>query len=736
MALELTMENLTSMIDNVIAGICVFEYSNDTEKLKPLFVNEGFFRMLGYSRAEGMKYLKDVTLSIIPEDLKHLKQAIKDVLKDDGSVETEFRTVTGTGGLRWVHVRGNLYAKEPGKHIIVAVVEDATERKSIEEELRMQAERLHILSEAEGERIIDYNAKTDVMIIKVSTSSYGAGDEIIINQYFEKHMGEDVYSDDSKYFKEVMNGLLKSPKHDTIEYRTHKFDDQDTWYQINLTSLLGTEGYVTRIVGRLINVHERKLKELDLLLRAEKDALTGLYNKGATLQLICNDLTECKKDVLNALMIIDLDNFKEVNDSLGHATGDQVLIDTATALSDIFKGGDIVGRIGGDEFVVYMKNLNAISNADVLASKVCKMLDFKLPNGSDIIHVTCSIGIAIFPYHGTNYDELFNKADKAVYTAKANGKNGYRIYDAATTMVYHATRKNTDYNPEKGMEMNRSIEDLIMQILLDDKMMVSALKTAVELITKQFGFHRAFICGEEELMDMQKVQFAISGYEMGAESKEHYELRKVASEILYKSFRDFKIVHDYDLNSEEMHDFFKQEGIKSMLYYPITAEGVFKGAIVYENHEDVQLEFSDSKTEELRSLLRILEAHILQIGLMDRLQDFATQIAVFDNMDSYVYIINKDTYQISFINKKVLMQTPNVKIGDICYKALQNKETPCENCILHRLDKKDAHSRCSEEAFNYSMRCWCKCSASWLECKEENALALVNMIDISEYFAG
>lgn len=185
-----------------------------------------------------------------------------------------------------------------------------------------------------------------------------------------------------------------------------------------------------------------------------------------------------------------------------------------------------------------------------------------------------------------------------------------------------------------------------------------------------------------------------------------------------------------------MHDYFHAEGIKSMLYYPITSHGEFKGAIVFENHEDVQMEFANKEMEEIRSLLRILEAHILQIGLMDRLQDFITQIALFDNLDSYVYIVNETTHELSFINKKVLMETPEVKIGDICYKALQHRDSPCENCILKHLDKKEPHCRHTEELFNYSLRCWSRCSASWLECKEENAMALLNCIDISEYFMG
>jgi hypothetical protein len=395
-----------------------------------------------------------------------------------------------------------------------------------------------------------------------------------------------------------------------------------------------------------------------------------------------------------------------------------------------------VGRIGGDEFVVYMRNLNTISNADILAGKVVKTIHYTYEHEEHPIQVTCSVGVAIYPYHGTNYEELFDKADKAVYTAKANGKCGYRIYNAATTMVYHASRKNTEYNPEKGMEMSQQIEDLVMQILYEDKDMESALKSAIELMTVKYEFHRAYVCGNDSLPISKNVQFAASGYEIGRESNEHYELRRVVGEILFDSFKKVSIIHDYDLMAEEMRDYFRSEGIKSMLYYPITSKGEFQGAIIFENHENVHLEYNDSQMEEIRSLFRILEAHILQIGLMDRLQDFVTQIAIFDNLDSFVYIVNTDTYELSFINKKVLMATPEVKIGDVCYKVLQNRDTPCENCILNKLDKQDVHCRCTEELFNYSLRCWTRESASWLECKEENALALLNCIDISEYFIG
>lgn len=732
MAIDLSIENFGSMIDNIIAGICFFEYEDG--EMKPIFVNEGFFRMLGYSRVEGMKYLERVELSIIPDDLPTYRQAIRDVLKDDGVVDTEFRTVTGSGNLRWLHVRGNLYAREGRKYTIVSVIEDITERKSVEEELQRQAERLHILSQAEGEKIIDYNAKTDVMIIRTN-DEYGMAQDEIHSRYMQRFNAAMIYKEDVAYYKAVLESLLKSPKHDTIEFRIKRFDEDYTWYQANLTSLLGAEGYVTRIVGRMINIDDRKKKEMELLLRAEKDALTGIYNQGATEQLIHNAIEDGNENSLSAMMIIDLDNFKEANDLLGNANGDQLLEKTAGILKEMFKGGDVIGRIGGDEFLVYMRNLESISDADEMAGNIVKQVRYDLDFEGQPIHVTCSVGVAVYPYHGKNYEELFEKADRAVYTVKANGKDGYRVYHAASTTVYHANRK-VGYDMTKTIDYDRHIEDQVMQILFEDKMLESALRSSLELMTAKYQFHRGYICGNDSLPISRTIQFTVKKYATGKEAEEHYELKRMVNEILYSFFPGVAMIHDYDLTAEEMREYFRAEGIKSMLYYPLTSQGEFQGAIVFENHEDVQMELSKSEMEEVRSLFRLMEAHILQIGLMDRLQNFVAQVAIFDNMDSFVYVINPDNYEISFINKKVLSDSPNVKIGDICYKALQNRDTPCENCILRNLDKKDPHCRCTEEMFNYSLRRWTRSSASWLECREENGLALINSFDISEYFMG
>ncbi|MCH5249584.1 MAG: diguanylate cyclase [Lachnospiraceae bacterium] len=732
------IEDCISMINNVIAGICVFEYEN--KKLKPIFANDGFFRMLGYPKTKGEKYLKNVKMHIIPEDMPIFEQGIEDVLKDDGSVEIEFRTVTDNGSLRWLQVTGNLYSREGSKYVIVTVIHDITEKKNVEEELLLQAEQMHIIMEASDEKIMDYNAKTDVLVFKLS-SEHSAVGEIIINRYLQQLDTSEIYSEDVDKCKEVFDSMLKAPKHDTVEIRTKRFDGSYKWYQFNLTSLLGAEGYVTRIVGRVVNIHEKKLQEIDLELRAKRDSLNNIYSEDTARQLIDIALSEKENsDTLNALMIVDIDNCKHVSDVLGQAQVDKILAETAMYLSETAKGEDIVGKLDIDKFVLYIRNLNTLSDADLIASEIVKKVRFELPYENEILKVNCSVGVAISPYHGINYEDLYNKTQRALSRTKANGKCGYRIYDAASTMAYHALRKseNVPYDPEKGMALGHSTEDMVMQIFLEEKVFDAALKSAIELITVRYKFHRGYICGNEKgsLPNSKLVQFSVRGYEVGAESDEQDNLRRIIYEIFYESYKGASVIHEYDISVDEMRYYFQSQGIKSLLYYPLTAKGEYQGAIVFENHEDVQLEFEDSVMEELRSLFRILEAHLLQVGLMDRLQEFVTQMDMMDNMDSYAYIVNTDTYEISFVNKKLLMSLPNVKIGDICYKAMQERDTPCEHCVFRHLNKKDRHARHTEEMFVYSLRCWNKISASWLECKEKNALVMLNGVDISEYFMG
>ncbi len=426
---KLEFGSFEAIVENILGGIGMFEIDQDG-KIKSLYLNNGFYRMIGYSHAEAERYLKDIMANIIVEDRQALKQGIADVLKDDGWVEVEFRAVTKDGGIRWYQVRANLYMHKEGRSIIVAILLDATERKNMDEELTLQAERLNLISQVEGEHIFDYNAKTDILVIKAVKKDTQVRD-VILNDFFQKRHFEDIFEDDHTLLNELLENALRTSMRDTAEVRVKIGDTDFEWYRLVYSSIMGNEGYITRIVGRLTNIHESKLKELELEIKAQKDTLTELYNKGASELLIKKALrTEWNQESgrLNALFVLDLDNFKAINDNLGHAYGDLVLHEAAKVIRDMFKGRDIVGRIGGDEFVIFMYDIEDVRNADIMARKLCRSIRKGYPCEGREIVVTASIGIAICDIPGMSYEELFERADKAMYVSKNSGKNNCTVY--------------------------------------------------------------------------------------------------------------------------------------------------------------------------------------------------------------------------------------------------------------------------------------------------------------------
>ena len=174
------------------------------------------------------------------------------------------------------------------------------------------------------------------------------------------------------------------------------------------------------------NIQERKLNEDRLKLEAERDPLTQLYNKTTTRSLI-EECLEKSPTAQHALIIIDIDNFKTINDTRGHTIGDQILLAFANELSRNFRESDILGRVGGDEFVVLIKNIQSIALVcDKLQRFTSAFKKYGIDNGFPG-RLSTSIGVAVFSKDGSTYEELFKKADAALYEAKRNGKDQYKF---------------------------------------------------------------------------------------------------------------------------------------------------------------------------------------------------------------------------------------------------------------------------------------------------------------------
>ncbi len=437
METTLLPDQLAPIVDNIISGIFVFVI-DDSRALIPFYINEGMYRMLGYKYSELDRMLKDVRRVIIPDDMARFEQALDDVLKDDGAVEVEFRTVTGDGNVRWLQVRANLYGKMDGYKLIAGVVFDATDRKEIELELALQAERNSILLESAKEHLLDYNVRTDVLNIKFENSDVFHG-EMVIKDFVSGHDFEAVHEEDRGFMREMFSAAMKSKLTDSVEFRSEYLDDDKKchWYRLTLTSVRGVDGYITRIVGRVVNIDDKKKKEQELEMRADKDSLTGLYNKGTATTLISQAIKKCAENRSAAAMImVDLDHFKSVNDTFGHSAGDMVIEETGRTLNDTFKGHDIVGRMGGDEFMIFMDDIKGPDDALLIAKKLNLILCRNMQEEAGHVFVTASIGIAMMDETISDFKTLYNLADKALYITKESGRNGRTIICGGEITTY------------------------------------------------------------------------------------------------------------------------------------------------------------------------------------------------------------------------------------------------------------------------------------------------------------
>lgn len=428
---ETNKEELSEIVESIICGICIFAVGENGE-LIPFYLNEGLYRMLGYSHKELNKMIKNLRRVIIPDDMPVFDQGISDILKDDGSAEFEFRTVTGDGGIRWLQCRGNLYGKKDGYPLIAGVILDVTERKSIEEELAIQSERLNILSQSVKEHFLDYNARTDVMNVRINAGAYSRG-EIVIKDFMTNHNLTTIPEEYQQFIFETTNAAIHSVMSDAVEFKSSFFEEGDElhWYRATITSVRGADGYVSRVVGRVVNIDEEKQREYELQIRADVDSLTGLYNKGAATTLIDSAVKKCSENgVKAALLMIDLDHFKSVNDTLGHAVGDTVIQETGKLLNENFKGRDIVGRMGGDEFMIFMCDIKGVQDAKTIATNLNTKLRRTYGDSVSSVSISCSIGITMCGDSvADDFASVYQRADAALYATKEKGRDGYTIFE-------------------------------------------------------------------------------------------------------------------------------------------------------------------------------------------------------------------------------------------------------------------------------------------------------------------
>lgn len=238
---------------------------------------------------------------------------------------------------------------------------------------------------------------------------------------------EMVHPEDKMEFKRVFDTILGGKNIDSIRFRVKHASGEYHWCELSGIVVFDHGKHPYKAIGSLEDINALVINEEQMKRKSETDQLTGLYNKTSTEQRIRRALSE--GDGSFALLIIDIDNFKTVNDSLGHQFGDRVLVELADILKQYSCELDVVGRIGGDEFFLFFGDCKDERLVYESTENICRKFERTYYENGTNCKVSVSIGISFSNKDGDDFNSLYRCADVALYRRKATGKNGYTVYD-------------------------------------------------------------------------------------------------------------------------------------------------------------------------------------------------------------------------------------------------------------------------------------------------------------------
>ena len=392
--------------------------------LSLIWANNFYYRIYGF--ADEVSYRKASgrsSLSFIHhEDLSRVIDTLADLSGDVSGKAISYRIRSADGNTHWLKVTLAPSGETmKGFPVVNLVTTDVTDLKIAEMKAQLEEQKYLIISDISEELAYEYDFKNDVLTFadKYKTSFDGP---TIVDHPGERLILQGLVSPDTApAWRKLFELASSDTKRYTTEIKLMVRDRGYEWYMTTFSTIYDNENNPISVVGLLRNIHEQKKEQERLLSRAEHDLMTGLYNKTAAESKIAQDLSILNGSSQSVFMLLDTDDFKRINDTFGHLQGDEVITNIAKVLKECAGEFDIAGRLGGDEFCLYLSNVYDMQMAEEKAGFIAKRLKDIYPPDQDV-KCTMSIGITAVSTP-TSYEAVLEQADRAVYKAKANGKD-------------------------------------------------------------------------------------------------------------------------------------------------------------------------------------------------------------------------------------------------------------------------------------------------------------------------
>lgn len=449
------------------------------------------YEFLGYTPEEmEQRFHNHLIECIHPDDRLSIQKEIAAQLKNNDVFMSENRLIISSGDIRWIWISAELRKDELQRQYFHCIFHDISESKRSQEALALSEQRYEIVLSQLQDIIFELDCRTlDIYYSPNFEKKFGY--TIPVKGFPDSMFNTDIiFEEDKSPLRQKFQSLLKGSRQMQHEYRIKHCDGRYLWVDVHATTMYDSDGKLLKILGIISDIDKRKAEILETRKIAGMDPLTGLLNRRECIRRIDQYIEN--SDELAAFLLIDIDNFKKLNDTMGHLYGDTILKNIARELLSMFRKEDIVARIGGDEFVVFLprigKKAHVLPRLDAIRDLFSDMgISPEAPS------ISCSIGVCFYPEHGEDFTTLFAKADDSMYYTKKHGKNSYSFYGSDGHPIHgHAA----NIRPLLAMQksFHEDIAEYLFQIFLKEPDSRSTMSELLGFIGHSFYADRIYIC--------------------------------------------------------------------------------------------------------------------------------------------------------------------------------------------------------------------------------------------------